>query len=206
MRNVKRNYIPKQDYDTIMSKANPCEQYQISHERFLEALQQKIRQAEECLYRLGFNKIVPSMRKKGATLEDACDVFHEGIIAFNLRVNSLTPGASPTTILYSIVHNKWIDMFRARKNIDTLPEELAVPCPEPSPIEKLLDSEMQQELRKAINKLKPSSRQLMDMLFYQELEPEEVAKQLSLSVKSVYNQKYRCIKYLRRWMEGGKVS
>lgn len=186
-----------------MSKTS-CQEYENSRELFFEALRKKIRQAEDCFYKLGFNKIVPTLRQKKVSLEDAQDLLHDGIAAFYLRLNSLQVNASPTTILYSIVHNKWVDKVRGDKGNESLPEELPIASPEPSALEKLLDTEMQQELRDAIAQLEPSSQRLMELLVFEEKKAEEVAQTLNMSRASVDNQKYRIIKYLREKLKGGK--
>jgi DNA-directed RNA polymerase specialized sigma24 family protein len=94
-----------------MSKST-CQEYENSRELFFEALRKKIRQAEDCFYKLGFNKIVPTLRQKKVSLDDAQDLLHDGIAAFYFRLDTLEVGASPTTVLYSIVHNKWVDKLR----------------------------------------------------------------------------------------------
>lgn len=181
-----------------------CQEYENSRELFFEALRKKIRQAEDCFYKLGFNKIVPTLRQKKVSLDDAKDLLHDGVAIFYFRLNSLQPNASPTTILYSIVHNKWVDKIRADKGHESLPEELPIASPEPSPLEQLLDAEMQQQLRAAIAQLEPSSQRLMELLVFEEKKPEEVAQTLNMSRASVDSQKYRIIKYLRDKLKGGK--
>ena len=185
-------------------RKNTCQEYENSRELFFEALRKKNRQAEDCFYKLGFNKIVPMLRQKKVSLDDAQDLLHDGIVAFYFRLDTLKPNAAPTTILYTIVHNKWVDRVRANIGRESLSDELPLASPEPSPLEKLLDTEMQQELRAAIAQLEPSSQRLMELLIFEEKKPEEVAQILNISRASVDNQKYRIIKYLRDKLKGGK--
>lgn len=181
-----------------------CQEYENSRELFFEALRKKIRQAEECFYKLSFNKIVPSIRKHGATLDEAKDAFQEGMMVFYMRLDGLHADNSPIAFLFSIVYNKWIDKTRKDKGRESFSEELPIATSEPNPMEQLLDREMQQELRDAIAQLEPSSQRLLQLLVFEEKKPEEVAQSLNMSRASVDNQKYRIVKYLREIMKGGK--
>ncbi len=189
-----------------MSGTNNCQQYESDRTLFFEALRQKIRQAEECLYRLGFKMAVPKIRQNGATLSEAEDVFQESIIAFHLRLHTFTADAKPTSILYTIVRNKWIDMCRNKKDFVDITDDFPIAATEPCEDEKLLEDQMQEQLRVAIGQLTPESQRIVQLLIYEKMKPDDVAQALNTTRASVDNQKYRIIKYLREKLKGGKQS
>lgn len=186
-----------------MNKDN-CQDYEKSRELFFEALRKKVQKAEDCFYKLGFKKIIPNLRKRQVSIEDAEDLLHEGMALFFFRLNTLRVDASPTTILYKIVHNKWVDKIRATKRVESLSENLSIESSDKHPEEAMLDIEMQQEIRKLINQLTPSSKLLIDLVYFEEKTPSEIANLLNMTQESIYNKKSKVIKHLRDNMKGGK--
>ena len=64
-----------------MSKTSSCLQFETNSSWFWTALREPIRLAQECLYKLGYKKTIPSLKLKGASEIDAEDIFQEGITA-----------------------------------------------------------------------------------------------------------------------------
>ncbi|SOD96443.1 RNA polymerase sigma factor [Spirosoma fluviale] len=175
---------------------NPCANFP-TDERLLPALQRRVREAIACFYQRNFKKIISSLGWKGGSRQDIEDAIQNAMIEFMAGIGQRDLRAKLDTQFYQVAKNRWIDITRKHQSYDDLNEQDSLPSAD-NPLAHLLDSEMQQRLRKAIAQLDPRSQQLMDLLTYQHYTPEEVAAEMGVSVDSVYNQKTRCIKYLRR--------
>lgn len=59
----------------------------------------------------------------------------------------------------------------------------------------------EEKLAKAFHKLPLMKRRILELLFVDEISPEEIAKHLNCSPQYVYNQKYRALKKIRSQIE-----
>jgi RNA polymerase sigma factor (sigma-70 family) len=176
---------------------NPCQNYPNEESLFM-ALKKRVNTAFDCLYKRGYQKVVSSLCNSGANLEDAQDAFQDGIAAFALNIDKIDFLASPTTILYRYVKNKWIDGIRKDKGhrvpIDDKFEKMA---DTPDAIHAMIDKEFQQKIRNAVTKLESSSQRIIEMDFFEGKSNKEIASELGIAETSVSNQKSRAIRYLR---------
>lgn len=184
----------------ISSFNNPCATFK-TDELLFDALKKRLRYAHECLYERGLKLMLASLTQKGGNEDDIRDAFQEGIAEFCLKIDAFERKAAVTTILYSFVHNKWIDLLRKRKPTDPLLDHLEPMQTTLSPEDYLIDSEMQQELRTAIGTLNIRSRELVNLLFFEGLSPEDAATERGIGVNSVYNQKGRILKSLAKLLK-----
>lgn len=91
-------------------------------------------------------------------------------------------------------------------SLDELSDEALAVCDEPIR-EKQMTFEFDDTcLEVAFRKLTPLRRQILTMLFVEELTPEEVAAELSCSIDAVYNNRSRALKKLREAVEKGGNS
>jgi RNA polymerase sigma factor (sigma-70 family) len=67
-----------------------------------------------------------------------------------------------------------------------------------TPIEILKKQEDLQALKKAIEQLSLKDKQLLELLFFQELPPDKVAKLLNKSTDAIYTQKKRVLERLQK--------
>ena len=65
------------------------------------------------------------------------------------------------------------------------------------PSQKMTFDFEEERLAKAFYELPLMKRKILEMLFVEEIKPEEIAKKLNCSSQYVYNQKFRAIKTLR---------
>ena len=59
----------------------------------------------------------------------------------------------------------------------------------------------EERLAQAYRRLPLMKKQILSMLFVDQLSPAEIAERLHCSIRTVYNQKYRAIKALKEWLE-----
>lgn len=64
---------------------------------------------------------------------------------------------------------------------------------------EVLDFE-EKRLAKAFSELPLMKREVLRLLYYDELNPQEIAESLGCSLQHIYNQKSRALKILRRIM------
>lgn len=89
-------------------------------------------------------------------------------------------------------------------SIDELSDEALAVCDE-AVWEKTHDFEFEDErMEQAFRGLTPLRRQILTLLFVEEMTPEEIASALGCSVDAVYNNRSRAIKKIREALENGK--
>ena len=180
-----------------IANTNPCQNYPNDESLFM-ALKKRVNAAFDCLYKRGYQKVVPSLCNSGANLEDAQDAFQDGIAAFALNIDKIEFLASPTTLLFRYVKNKWIDSIRKDKaDKVTIDEKFDKMADTPDAIHAMIDKEFQQKIRNAVTKLESSSQRIIEMDFFEGKSNKEIALELGIAETSVSNQKSRAIKYLR---------
>jgi RNA polymerase sigma factor (sigma-70 family) len=72
------------------------------------------------------------------------------------------------------------------------------------PSQKMTFDFEEERLAKAFYELPLMKRKILEMLFVEEIKPEEIAKKLNCSSQYVYNQKFRAIKTLREQLCKGE--
>ena len=103
--------------------------------------------------------------------------------------------------LQCIVRSRALDAVRANKEVllhpepwNLIPRENDFSC---DPQRLLLQSEQAQQLRSAMDGLRPEEKQLLSLAFYKELTHEEIARKLELPLGTVKSHIRRGIEHLR---------
>ena len=118
---------------------------------------------------------------------------------------------------------KWLEKLIKNARIDSLRQLKNVP--ETISIDSLFEDEQlvgdsdvtisdsktafdfeEERLAKAFYELPLMKRRILEMLFVEEIKPEEIAKRLNCSAQYVYNQRSRAIKKLREQLNKGGVD
>jgi RNA polymerase sigma factor (sigma-70 family) len=73
-----------------------------------------------------------------------------------------------------------------------------IPDPQPSVIEQIKESEKAELLRELIEGLSPNDKLFLKYCFEDELQPEEIAGIINLSVSAIYSKKSRIIDKLQK--------
>ena len=108
-------------------------------------------------------------------------------------------------LVRKLIKNAKIDYLRKlKKTPETMSIEELFESEEPIgdkdiviPSQKMTFDFEEERLAKAFYELPLMKRKILEMLFVEEIKPEEIAKKLNCSSQYVYNQKFRAIKTLR---------
>lgn len=74
------------------------------------------------------------------------------------------------------------------------------------PVEEATFDFQEEKLANAFYKLPLMKKRILELLFIEDLEPEEIARKLNCSAQYVYNQRYRALKQLKEQLgEGDNV-
>lgn len=139
-------------------------------------------------------------RLLGST-ELAEDVAHDCFLSLLRHPARFDPTrASLKTYLLAAVRNLSMKHFRASGGEDTL-EDLAVEPRVPEargPLNQLLDAELSQEVRRAIESLPPLQREALILFEYEELTLSEIASVVGADVGTVKARLHRARQRLKR--------
>ena len=94
------------------------------------------------------------------------------------------PSRSFTAWLYKIAANHCWDMLRRKKarhdkDTDDI-DEVALECPEPNQLEKLIEERTGEEVRRALDKLGLRARMALVMRYYSDMSYDEIAEGLGV--------------------------
>lgn len=130
-----------------------------------------------------------------ATVEDLAQ---EVFLRFWVKRESLAVKSSLPAYLRRMAVNEALAYLRRQRNHiqdDSFPRLAAPPSDDAE--ERLLQSELEHQLRMAIHELPPRCRTIFQLSRFEELSYKEIAQQLDISVKTVENQMGKALKHLR---------
>lgn len=136
--------------------------------------------------------------------EDALDIYHDTIIAFNksfYRNKTSLTNSSIKTYLFGIGKNKIYNHFKKSKKVHLVKEE-ADEGYESISIESKTPTVEQIALSKALDKISKSCRTLLQLFYYRNLDIEEIVKLTDYKdANTVSSHKSRCMKKLKELVQ-----
>lgn len=101
--------------------------------------------------------------------------------------------SSVLTYLFSIAHNKCVNYFRRNSSVRIVPldDYLKISDEYKAFEEKIIADEEYKMLNIALNELKKEYREVLHLLYYEELSYKEIAKIMNKSEKQIDNYCYR---------------
>ncbi|MBX2875977.1 MAG: sigma-70 family RNA polymerase sigma factor [Saprospiraceae bacterium] len=152
------------------------------------------------LYNEYQGQIQRMVEKNSGSVEDALDIFQEGIIALWTNIKQgkfqLRDNAKVSSYLFSLCRNLWISKLRKRKDFKPLDESNELSDKEETEA-MLTQHEMISELERHFRQLGESCRKLLSLFYYQKVSLKAIAQQLEITEKTAKNNKYRCMQNLR---------
>jgi RNA polymerase sigma factor (sigma-70 family) len=153
------------------------------------------------------NLVFSIPRKLGFSSSDANDIFQQVCLQLVSSLPTLREPKSLPAWIIKVTSHGCFQLARRDQHINSV--DLAthageLPNPLPLPDHLLDELEQEQMLREALSELPPRCRELIRMLFF-ETPPvpyEEVARNLGLATGSVGFIRMRCLKRLRKRLEG----
>lgn len=118
-----------------------------------------------------------------------------------------TPGKVPFRAwLFRVARNLLIDHHRMRHRYNHLPAEPWLSDPSPSPEQRLIETEQNQQLADALQQLSPEHREILSLRFLSGLSHADAAKVVGRSEGAVRMLQFRALKALQAAMvsDGGK--
>jgi RNA polymerase sigma-70 factor (ECF subfamily) len=125
---------------------------------------------------------------------DAEDAAQETFIRAYKAINRYDPGRKFSTWLFSIASHYCIDQYR-RRRLQTVSLDLFSPSCLPgkglTPEESVSQRERDERVRKMLDRLSPTDRAAMIMLYWNDMSYVEIAEALSLTVSAVKSRLHR---------------
>jgi RNA polymerase sigma-70 factor (ECF subfamily) len=168
--------------------------------------------AFELLVKTYQNKIINIAYGMLADREDAYDVAQEVFVKLYRKIGSFTGAAALDTWIYRITVNASLDELRKRgRRVRTVPialkiddeEEYDLPIADEkaSPENIALSNERRREILGAVSKLSEKYRSVLILREFEDLEYEQIAQVLGISVGTVKSRLSRARENLRNLLE-----
>ena len=166
---------------------------------FVSGIQQGQAESESALYEKYSARVYYLALRQTKSPQDAEDIRAETFLRVLLAVRNnqvRSVDALPSFIL-AVARNVVRELFARRQRLgETIPPEeaeVAIPSHEGF----YLDEEVRVAIRETIEQLKPRERRVLRMLFYEELDTEEVARRVAIAPERVRLVKSRALKHFR---------
>ena len=172
----------------------------VSDESLVERIKANDRSVLGDLF-IKFEKVVfKHIQTHGGNLDDAKDMLQESIIVLwqNVSAGRFKLQSKLSTYLVAVAKNKWmVEMRKKKRFVKDDPPEHAHPS-EPGILDKLVDDEMLDRVRFALEQIKPVCKQLLLLFYFEERSMEEIANLLNFANMNVAKaKKYQCKKALQ---------
>jgi RNA polymerase sigma-70 factor (family 1) len=129
--------------------------------------------------------------------DDARDTVQKVFIEIWEKRSVIIVQVSMRSYLYRSVHNRCLNLLKARKRFDHDADMQTMAVFAPGAEERIHHSELESRIRAAIGKLPPQCARIFEMSRFEHLKYQEIATALELSVKTVENQMGKALKILR---------
>ena len=152
------------------------------------------------LYRDSFPDVARMVRRKGGTLEEAKDAFHDALLIYmeKEKAGRLQLRSSPKAYLLGIARICWL---RARGATITFPESFDVAEPEDTGME-----EMEQSLRSSLARSGKKCLELLKAFYYDHCSMQDIATRFGFNgTRSATVQKYKCLEKVRSEIKTNEV-
>ena len=145
------------------------------------------------LYRDSFPDVARMIRRKGGTLEEAKDAFHDALLIYmeKEKAGRLQLHSSPKAYLLGIARICWL---RARGTTVALPEAFDAADPEAADIE-----EREQTLLASLVRSGKKCIELLKAFYYDHSSMQDISARFGFNgTRSAAVQKYKCLEKLRK--------
>ena len=145
------------------------------------------------LYRDSFPDVARMIRRKGGTLEEAKDAFHDALLIYmeKEKAGRLQLHSSPKAYLLGIARICWL---RARGTTVALPEAFDAAEPEDVDME-----EREQSLQASLVRSGKKCIELLKAFYYDHCSMQDIAARFGFNgTRSATVQKYKCLEKVRK--------
>jgi RNA polymerase sigma-70 factor (ECF subfamily) len=110
------------------------------------------------------------------------------------------------TLLASHVAHDFIRGNRRDEIRAPLSEAEAMPCEHPSPFDHVVYRERVERIASALSALPAKDREFITLYFGEELEPEQIAERMRISVKTVYTKRHKIQSRLEAMLSNERLA
>jgi DNA-directed RNA polymerase specialized sigma24 family protein len=145
------------------------------------------------LYRDSFPDVARMIRRKGGTLEEAKDAFHDALLIYieKEKAGRLQLHSSPKAYLLGIARICWL---RARGATVALPEAFDAAEPDDADME-----EREQSLQASLVRIGKKCIELLKAFYYDNCSMQDIAARFGFNgTRSATVQKYKCLEKVRK--------
>ena len=136
--------------------------------------------------------------------EDALDVVQETFLRFHQRIGTFRPGSGFQAWLLQIARHLAIDYYRKhrqgdREHASGLSPEEALAATDPKPAaERAVD--LRQVLSRGVGRLAERQQQVFVLRHYEELQFNEIAAAMGISVGTAKSLHFKAVQNLKKWL------
>lgn len=171
-----------------------------------------VQEEEELLRRMGegdqhaFNEVLSLFYQRITYMvvrlvgdaEDAKDILAEVFVKLWDKRADFQSLASMRAFLYVSARNRSLDHLKTKKRREASRSSYAYWMAHPEEVSTLvLDAELVVQLEREIQDLPAKCREIVQLAYYEGLSSEQIARQLGISIQTVWNQKTTAMKKLR---------
>lgn len=155
------------------------------------------------MYNRTFNLVKHYIVSNSGQLEDAEDLFQDGMIAFlnNIRKRNFQLSTSIENYFLSIVRNLWLGQLKKKKlkNVEVLDSvsEQWIEIPDDDSEIMNLENERQHNLYKHFALLGEDCQKLLTWYYYYQKPLDEIAANMNYTYDFIKVKKFRCMKELK---------
>ncbi len=174
----------------------------INEQVLLKGLAENDRKAIESIYRQHYGMVQALIVSHNGTIEDAKDIFQEGLIVLYERARSGTfeLNCQIKTYIYSVCRRLWLKRFHQLQKLSPEVDNLE----ETIPVEEELDMYEQrtddfQLMERAMQNLGEPCKSLLESYYVHRKSMIEIAKDFGYTnADNAKNQKYKCLMRLKK--------
>lgn len=155
------------------------------------------------LYNTCYSPVENYVTARHGDVEDAKDIFQEGVIAFfqSLKKGTFRGDSSHQTYLMAICKRRWLDVLRGRKILVNY-EEIQV-----FREEEVVFSPDEKKLKSVLGLLKESCRTILLAFYYESKSMKDIQTLFSLgSEQAAKNKKMRCLNELMAIVKSRRLN
>lgn len=157
----------------------------------------------EQIYAKVYPKVKVHILKNNGNENKAKDTFQEAFIACwkNIKADKLTENTNVEAYLFTIAKNKWIDYLRSsdfKKRAHNKGALNVTKVDEDTEVNEILNEENRNAMQRAFEQLGQNCKTLLNLFYFERKSMNEISTVMNVASASARNQKYRCMKELRK--------
>ncbi len=173
--------------------------------RLLDRIRRGDEEALVTLFRQSLRSVTALIMRNSGTERDAEEILQESLVILweRVRQGRYRHVARLETFLYATARNLWLRrLARARRETPCDFDAGESVADDPSPLDRLIESEESEMISNALKKLGDPCRTLLILYYWEEASMEEIASRLGFAnPETAKSRKYQCKKALQEMLK-----